>query len=206
MRAWHFIGKTLGDGSPIPADGVWLEHVGPVEMCVAGLRFSLDPFDALSYASGDTLCLVEVEGDVVLGKDKGVCRRRKIVARMDATAMLRYFARMQAISVVDRWDAPQAVLEWLMTGAEQYREEAAAAAWAATPAAEAAWAAWSAGSARSAGSAGSARSAAWASDAAARSAADAVSAQSARVSARAEFNALVEECFENVLTNSKGVK
>lgn len=33
IKAWHFVGDTLRDGSPIPADGEWLEIDGPVELC-----------------------------------------------------------------------------------------------------------------------------------------------------------------------------
>jgi hypothetical protein len=35
---------------------------------------------------------------------------------------------MCALSVVDKWDAPQVVLDWLMTGDESIREEARVAA------------------------------------------------------------------------------
>ena len=49
-RAWHFVGKKLRDGRPIPADGVKLRHTGPVVMCKSGLHASLHPFDALKYA------------------------------------------------------------------------------------------------------------------------------------------------------------
>jgi hypothetical protein len=137
MRAWHFVGKTLRDGSPIPADGEWLEFKGNLKMCATGLHASKDPFDALSYAPGGTLCLVECAGEIIEGDDKLVCSRRKIVARMDATEMLRYFARMQALSVVHLWDPPDVVLDYLMTGDELIRVAAWVAAWAA--ARDAAW-------------------------------------------------------------------
>lgn len=62
ILAWHWVGATLRDGSAIPADGVWLEFKGACVMCGAGLHASRNPFDALQYAPGTTLCLVEVEG------------------------------------------------------------------------------------------------------------------------------------------------
>ena len=137
--AYHFVGKTLRDGSPVPANGEWLTFDGEVEICKSGLHASRDPFDALQYAPGATLCKVEVEDIVSEQDDKLVCRRRKIIGRIDATEMLRYFARMQALSVVHLWDAPQLVLDFLMTGDEKIRT----AAWAA--ALDAAWAAaWAA--------------------------------------------------------------
>lgn len=175
-RAWHFVGKTLRDGSPVPADGKWLEVAPPLVMCSHGLHASRKPFDALRYAPGETLCLVEVGGEVIEDKDKLVCTRRKIIARMDATEMLRYFARMQALSVVHLWDAPDIVLDYLMTGNEELRDAARDAAWdtARAAARAAAWAAawdtaWAA-----------ARDAAW---------------DAAWDAARQDFDALIYECF-----------
>lgn len=132
--AYHFTGKTLRDGSPIPPIGEWLEFTGPVKMCESGLHASRDPFDALQYAPGPFLHKVECDGIVEEQSDKLVCTRRKIIASFDATEMLRYFARMQALSVVHLWDAPDVVLDFLMTGDEALRD----AAW------DAAWAAWAA--------------------------------------------------------------
>ena len=168
--AWHFVGDTLRDGSPVPADGVKLVHTGPVVPCESGLHASRHPFDALNYAPGPVLCLVECGGIIVPHgdpEDKITCSERTIVARMNATPLLRYFARQQALSVVHLWDAPQVVLNFLM-GDDAARAAAGDAAWAA--ARDAAWAA-----ARDA-----ARDAAWA-------------------AARAEFAALVYDAFEDWL-------
>jgi hypothetical protein len=179
-QAWHFVEKTLRDGSPIPKDGVWLEHKGPVVICESGLHASRDPFDALQYAPGSTLCLVNVDGIEYEQEDKLVCRRRKIVARMDATEMLRYFSRMQALSVIHLWEAPDVVLDYLMTGDEEIRAAARAAAWAA--ARDAAWDA--------------ARDAAWAAAwDAAWDAARAAAWDAARAAVRKDFNELARECF-----------
>lgn len=131
LRAWHFVADTLRDGSPIPRDGRWLDFLGTCVMCKSGLHASRTPFDALQYAPGSTLCLVEVDGIESEQSDKLVCRRRRIVARMDATELLRYFTRMQAVSVVHLWKAPDVVLDFLMMGDESLR----AAAWAAARAA-----------------------------------------------------------------------
>ena len=140
--AWHFVGETLRDGQPIPADGVWLEHKSPLVMCESGLHWSKEPFDALSYAPGSTLCLVEIGGQIKNDSDKGISTRRKIITRMDATELLRYFARMQALSVIHLNEDlcnSEVVCDYLMTGDESLR----AAAWAAANAAArvAAWAA-----------------------------------------------------------------
>ena len=168
MMAYHFVADTLRDGTPIPVDGEWLVHVGPVEICETGLHASKHPFDALRYAPGGTLCLVECEDIVTEQDDKFVCRRRKIVKRFDATDLLRAFARHCALSVIHLWDAPPVVRQYLETGNEALRAAAWAAAWAAARAA--AWAAaWDAARA-------AARAAAWA-------------------SAAKDFTDFVHECF-----------
>ena len=152
---YHFVGKTLRDGRPIPADGEWLVHVGPVRICISGLHYSHEPYDALKWAPGNTLCLVEIEGVIDTQNDKGVCRRRKIIARIDAGPIQWYFARMQALSVVHLYPngTDDVVFDYLMTGNEALRnaarDAARDAAWAARDAAGyAAWeAAWEAGEA-----------------------------------------------------------
>ena len=130
-RAWHFVGETLRDGRPIPLDGGWLVYDGHVMLCRSGLHASRHPFDALQYAPGATLCLVECEDIRQEDHDKFVCRRRRIVVRADITEMLRYFARMQALSVIHLWPEcpPDVVLDYLMTGDESIRLNAWDAAW-----------------------------------------------------------------------------
>lgn len=174
--AWHFVGETLRNGAPIPKDGKWLEFSGPLRLCSTGLHFSRLPHQALEYAPGETLCLVEIGGEIIepVGGDKGVCSRRKIIARMDATDLLRFYARMQAVKALEYWDTepPEVVCDYLMTDDESIRDAAMDAAWAAARAA-----------ARDA-----ARAAAWA---------------AARDAANAEFNALVYEAFADFLPRRK---
>ena len=184
MYGWHFIGKKLRDGSPIPKDGVWLPKIAPIALCMSGYHGSKQPFDALRYAPGNTLCCCEYKGTMVLDTDKFVAEQRLIVARIDATDMLRYFARMQAVSVAHLWEPPDAVLDYLMTGDESLRAAANAAA------NDAAYAA--ARAAANAAANAAAYDAAY--DAARAAAYDAANA-AAHDAARAEFNALVYECF-----------
>ena len=130
--AWHFVGDKLRDGRQVPEDGEWLEYRGPLVLCESGLHWSREPFDALTYAPGPTLCLVEVGGEIVEGDDKGISTHRKIIARMDATELLRYFARMQALSVIHLNEGlcnSEVVCDYLMTGDESLRAAASAAAW-----------------------------------------------------------------------------
>ena len=123
IYAWHFTdGNKLRDGTPLPAVGEWLEYEGEVRICRSGYHYSLLPSDALLYAPGDTLHLVECDDIVETHKDKGVCRRRRIIASMDAEEMLGYYARMQALSVV--MNAPEmsdVVYDWVFTGDESLR-------------------------------------------------------------------------------------
>ena len=205
IKAWHFVGDTLRDGSPIPDDGVVLKHVGPIKMCRSGFHASVEPFDALQYAPRSTLCLVECGGEIIHDKDKLVCSERMIIARMDATEMLRYFARMQALSVIEDYpnDTDQVVFDYLMTGEEGLRSAAYSAARAAAWAAKSA--AYSAASAAAESAAGpAARAAAWSAKSAARAAAESAAESMAWPvawsSARGKFNALVRECFEAFLT------
>lgn len=126
IRAWHFTGDTLRAGSPIPPVGVKLTVPGPVRLCKHGLHGSVHPFDALRYAPGPMLHLVEHSGEIVHGDDKLASTERTIITSMDSEPLLRYFTRQQALSVVHLWDAPQVVLDYLMGD-----ESAWAAAWAA---------------------------------------------------------------------------
>jgi hypothetical protein len=143
-------------------------------MCDSGLHASRRAIDALRYAPGPLAHLVECDDIVDEEGDKFVCRRRKILVTVDAAAVLRAFARWCALSVIDKWDAPEEVVRYLRTGDDSLRsaaESAARSAWAAGAAARAAEsaavsarsAAWSAaGAARRQHSAAAAKAAAWA--------------------------------------------
>jgi hypothetical protein len=186
IQAFHFVGKKLRDGSPIPRNGKVLKFTGKLEMCRTGLHASREPWDALQYAPGETLCLVECGGQIIEGHDKLVCSERTIIARIDATQMLRYFARMQALFVIHLYPngTDDVVFDYLMTGDESLRD----------PARDAAWdAAWDA--ARAAARA-AARDAAWAAAwDAAWAAARAAAWAAARAAARRDFNELTRDCF-----------
>jgi hypothetical protein len=103
MKAYHFVGDRLRDGKPVPKDGELLRFDGEPIMCIQGLHASLHPFDALKYAPGPVLCLVEVSGTILHDTDKLVATERTIIRRIDATELLRHFARMQAVSVLHWW-------------------------------------------------------------------------------------------------------
>jgi hypothetical protein len=175
--AWHFVGPSLRDGRPIPPDGVWLRHEGPIQICYTGLHASPRVIDALRYAPGATICRDVVRDVVTREADKLVARDRAILWRVDASATLLAFSRRCALSVIDLWDAPEVVRRYLETGDDALRVEAAEAARAAAEAARAAaeaaraaaraaraaWAvAWAAETAWAAAGAARASGAAWA--------------------------------------------
>lgn len=128
MKAYHFVGVALRDGRPVPPDGETLIHEGPLELCARGLHAGADPLDALKYAPGATLCLVECGGEIIHDNDKLVCTERTIIQRVDATEMLRAFARWCALEVIDLWTAPDVVQRYLDTGDPSIRQSACSAA------------------------------------------------------------------------------
>lgn len=128
IPAYHFTRDTLRDGRPIPPIGDALVHEGPIAICRTGLHASEHPFDALRYACGPMLHRVRCEGIEGRETDKLVCRRRTIIATVDATHLLRRFAADQALSVAHLWDMPGAVRDYLTTLDESKRDAALAAA------------------------------------------------------------------------------
>jgi hypothetical protein len=200
MKAYHFAGDKLRDGRPVPADGEWLEHDGPVAICESGLHASEHPFDALYYAPGFTLCLVKLENIVDRRKDKCVGRRRKILKRINAKSLVLKFARDCANDVLHLWDAPAVVRKFLQTGnnAAATATAYAAAATAATAAAYAA-AATAATAAAYAAAATAATAAAYAdaTDAAYAAAAADATAYAGIGKYRKQFKRLVDEAFAN---------
>jgi len=128
--AWHFTADKLRDGSPLPEVGVWEHYKGKLELCKSGLHWSRDPFDALQHAPGATLRRVEIKGDFLEQDDKGCSHYRRTVYQFDATELLRYFARTQALSVIHLYpnDKDGVVFDYLMTGDESLRNAARSAA------------------------------------------------------------------------------
>jgi hypothetical protein len=142
--AWHFLEEDakhrpiLRDGSRLVV-GKWYEHTSPLVMCESGYHASTLALDALQYAPGQWVSLVEVDGTIERGDDKLVCTRRRALWAYDATEQLRLFARNCALNVANLWEMPAIVREYLETGKEEIRGAAGAAARAAARAA--AWAA-----------------------------------------------------------------
>ncbi len=127
LLAWHFVGRKLRNGQPVPEDGEVLRHDGELVMCNEGLHASVRAVDALSYAPGAIACRVKCGGVIVHDDDKLVCSERTILWRVDAEEMLRDFARQCALDVVGLWETPEVVVRYLKTGDESLRDAAMAA-------------------------------------------------------------------------------
>jgi len=128
---------------------------GKIVPCVSGLHLSKRLIDALKYAPGPVVYKVRGSGTIVLHGDpvdKYACSKRTYLAGgIDCTEVLWAFARRCALDVIDLWDPPKVIIDYLKTGDEQIRAAARAAAWGAAGAAArdaagaAAWdAAWDA--------------------------------------------------------------
>ena len=99
--AWHFITEDWrsGNGNCKPwRDGEIERHRGAIAPCESGLHSSPTPWDALQYAPGPLLSLVEIPdvGDDCIPHgdpaDKHVSRWRRRIKTIDISKELRLFA------------------------------------------------------------------------------------------------------------------
>ena len=128
VLAFHFTdGYHLRDGEPLEVGREYVFDGDPV-MCESGYHASRHVFDAMENAPGSILSRVECKEITDECDDKLVCRRRRVIATIDATKILRKFARMCALDVIHLWEAPDIVIRYLKTGDESIRGAAMAAA------------------------------------------------------------------------------
>ena len=196
ILAWYFstADKRLRyDDNRAIALGVTHEVTGDIALCERGLHASIKPLDAIEYAPGPIVWRVELSGSVLTGDDKLCATRRTYIAGgVDATDLLRKFARQCALDVAHLWDMPEVVRRYLETGDESLSAAARDAA------SDAAWAAAS-DAARAA-----VRAAAWAAArAAARDAAWAAARAAARAAAWAAQNTRLEAMLLEVVWGGK---
>jgi hypothetical protein len=138
IKCWHFLqsNKQLRWGTKeVCKVGKIYTAEGELKLCKNGMHGSRKITDALQYAPGNICCQVEIWDEVVEDKDKLVGRNRKILEMINAEKILRKFACLCALDVIDKWDAPEVAIKYLKTGNEKLRD----AAWHA--ARDAAWAA-----------------------------------------------------------------
>ena len=68
---------------------------------------------------------VELSGKMIKDTTRIFAQKRKYLSGgIDISDTLRKFARMCALDVIDLWDAPKIVIEYLKTGNEDIREKA----------------------------------------------------------------------------------
>ena len=179
---WFSEGYKLpyGDGRIIKL-GETHKIKGEIIPCKTGLHASERIIDALIYAPGAIIWKVELSGIIIKKGDKLCASSRKYMAGgIDCSDALRKFARLCALEVVDKWDAPQVVIDYLKTGDEAIRSAAESAAWSAVRAASRS----DAESATESAARSSARFAAWsAAESAAESAARSAACYTARSAA-----------------------
>ena len=142
VTGWYFSEESrllrYGDARPI-ALGVTHEVAAPIELCKRGLHASVRAIDALEYAPGPIVWRVKLSGEINTGDDKCVATHRKYIGGgVDASAVMRAFARRCALDVAHLWDMPQIVRSYLETGDESIMTAASDAAWAAAARAAAA--------------------------------------------------------------------
>jgi len=147
MKAYYFSEESrklrFNDNRPIVI-GETHSVDGEIIPCKNGLHGSTNLIDALSYAPGPILYLVELSGTIVEQEDKVAAQHRTYLKEIDATKILSKFARMQALTVVERikpYCIPEdynLLLSWLNTGNEGIHQVARSTALAAAEAVEAA--------------------------------------------------------------------
>ena len=103
MQAYHFLkaDMTSSYGTDEPwRVGETRKLTGEVGLCVRGFHSSPTPFDALGYAQGPILCLVDASRPAETDTDKQVSRRRTLVAAVDVTRQLHEAAIQIALDVL----------------------------------------------------------------------------------------------------------
>lgn len=101
---------------------------GQPELCVWGLHASERPIDALQYANSDILYMVELSGEIDSSCDKISAQKRKYIKRIDATKILRVFARRCALINIEKIndycedDSYEWILRWLKTGDDKIKD------------------------------------------------------------------------------------
>lgn len=128
MKAWHFLTEDrkmrYGDNRQLSPGRVIKVSPDGLSLCEYGLYASINPLDALRNAPGPIVCWVKIGGEILYGDDKLCASERTILWWFDATEVLRKFALLCALDVIDLWeDAPDVVKQYLKMGEEDIRAE-----------------------------------------------------------------------------------
>ncbi len=140
MKAFYFSKddkKLRYNDNRICRTGRTHKFKGEPILCEQGLHASRRLIDALSYAPGSYLWLVELGGEIKEGDNKVVATERKYLGGFNAESLLREFARKQAlinIKKIHKYCTKKdydLIVEYLETGNEDIRSAAGSAAWSA---------------------------------------------------------------------------
>ena len=137
MKAFYFATEErklrYGDERKIEV-GLTHKVEGSPILCGNGLHASTRIIDALNYAPGPILYLVELGGKIDKGSDKICALERTYIAEYDATDLLRQFSRDQAMINIEKIkpyasnEEFKLIIKWLTTGDESLRSAARSAA------------------------------------------------------------------------------
>jgi len=108
-------GKTDHLSEPA-AIGETHTFIGELIPCRQGLHASPTPWDALQYAYGPLLWEVEIPDDSVphgTPINKYVAHCRRYLRCVDLAQTCQQFTAIQALSVIDKWNAPAIVRKYL---------------------------------------------------------------------------------------------
>ena len=92
---YHFLkaNMTSGEGDEPPWKvGEHRQMDGEIALCERGYHGSLHPYDALQYAPGPVLCLVELTGVIIEDTDKVVAQGRRLLQAVNIERELWDFA------------------------------------------------------------------------------------------------------------------
>ena len=98
--------------------------------CKVGLHASIRLIDALKYAPGPILYLVELSGEIDVANDKIAAQSRTYLKEFDATDVLNKFARLQGLINIEKIkpycnsEDYVLIIKWLETGEETLRSAA----------------------------------------------------------------------------------
>lgn len=212
MKAWYFstLDKRLRyRDNRLIVQGETHSIKGKPELCKNGLHGSINLIDALGYAPGPYLWYVDIDGDVDIGKDKICGTDRKYIKGIDASDILRKFAKKQALINIEKIKPHcsakdyEKILHYLNSEAVEAAARSAARSAAGSAAKSAAMSA-----ARSVEvAAWSAEAAAWSAEAAARSteAAAWLAARSAAEAAARSAEAAANKMLEEMVRKEMGI-
>ena len=91
-------------------------YTGEIVPCHSGLHASPTPWDALTYAPGPIIWVVDIPDNAISHEnpiDKYAASSRKYLFKLDTTKILRQFAAQCALDVFDKWSPPDVVREYI---------------------------------------------------------------------------------------------